>query len=96
MLGPQFFHWSDKRFKEGSTVSPPNITGVKSKHKKADSNSVYVYNTTDDVGHMGMSHHGKYLYEVDPQGELSPDPDPTIKSVSAFSSPSAKVIRKII
>jgi hypothetical protein len=96
----RYFHGSNRGRKVGDYILPPAETGRASAsdfgaeivHRK---DRVYVTRSLTDAQLFASGSHEPVVYEVEPEGELAPDPDCT--SGGSFTCPKAKIIavRKI-
>ena len=96
----RYFHGGNRGLKVGDYILPPSETGhgstsdfgAQTVHRK---DRVYVSTALTDAQLFASGNHNPIVYEVEPEGELAPDPDCT--SGVSFSCPKARVIaiRKI-
>lgn len=91
----RYFHGANHGLNVGDYILPPSVTGRNSTsdfgarivHRK---NRVYVSTRQSDAEFFASASPKPIVYEVEPEGELEPDPD-CISGVS-FACPKAKII----
>jgi rifampin ADP-ribosylating transferase len=91
----RYFHGGNRGLKVGDYILPPSETGSDSAsdfgaqivHRK---DRVYVSTRQTDAQLFASVSREPVVYEVEPEGELAPDPDCT--SGVSFTCPKAKVI----
>jgi hypothetical protein len=91
----RYFHGGNRGLKVGDYILPPSETGRNSAsdfgaqivHRK---DRVYATTSLTDAQLFASGSHDPVVYEVEPEGELAPDPDCT--SGVSFTCPKAKII----
>jgi hypothetical protein len=91
----RYFHGGNRGLRVGDYILPPSVTGRDSAsdfgahivHRK---DRVYVSTRQIDAQFFAAASQEPVVYEVEPEGELAPDPDCT--SGVSFTCPKAKII----
>ena len=91
----RYFHGSNRGLKVGEYILPPSETGRESAsdfgaqivHRK---DRVYVSTRQRDAELFASANREPVVYEVEPEGEVAPDPD--CKSGASFTCAKAKII----
>jgi hypothetical protein len=90
----RYFHGGKRGLKVGDYILPASVTGRESasnfgvqNHRK---DRVYVSTTLTDAQLFASASLDPIVYEVNPEGELAPDPD--CRSGVSFTCPKAKIV----
>ncbi len=91
----RYFHGGNSGLKRGEYILPPSETGRDSAsdfgaqivHRR---DRVYVSTSLTDAQLFASANADPVVYEVEPEGELTPDPD--CKSGVSFACPKAKIV----
>ena len=90
----RYFHGGNRGLKVGDYISPPSVTGsasasdfgAQSVHRK---DRVYFTTNKTSAQLFASGNREPIVYEVEPEGEIEPDPD--CKSGDLFASAKAKI-----
>lgn len=92
-----YLHASNTLFEPGDYVLPTSQTGVSSLYSQYNDHHspdhVYVYKASEV--HPDFRSQGRALYEVEPEGDVEPDPEPGKTSRGSYRAPRARVVRMV-
>lgn len=102
-LSAVLFHGTNKKFKAGDVLLPPNETGEESRsHPDIDpqefNNRAHVYMTDspESAANYAADKGGKYIYEVEPHKDVHEDPESAITGETGnYRASKATVKRRI-